>query len=90
MIIVVEILKILFFWVGTAIAMTTFKENEAESDILLKYILIYTIINVFASIFLIAINDFRITLIATISFLCIHKILLNIFKRKFFKITRKD
>lgn len=85
MIIVVEILKILFFWVGTAIAMTTFREHQTEPTILSKYILIYTIINVFATIFLIAINDFRVTLIATVSFLFIHKILLNIFK-----ITRKD
>lgn len=86
MVLIVALLGIVFFWLGTGLAIVIFKEkirNENCGVITLdKFSLIYATLNVIATIILLAINDFRVTLFTTFILFCIYSIVIRILYRK--------
>lgn len=80
-----RVLSIMFFWLGTTLPMAIFFEKNKETETLSIFLNIYTFSNVVISIFLIALNDFRIILIATIIISIIYSIILKNLHKKYYQ-----
>ena len=80
-----KVLSIMFFWLGTTLPMAIFFEKNKETETLSIFLNIYTFSNVVISIFLIALNDFRIILIATILISIIYSIIFKNVHKKYYQ-----
>lgn len=84
--IMVLVLGTIFFWLGTGLSIVMFREkahNEHSGLITLdKFSVIFTFLNVFMTIILIAIHDFRVTLFSTVVLFCVYSIGIRILYRK--------
>ena len=84
--IILAILGLVFFWLGTGLSIVIFKEkirNDFCGELAIdKFYNLFIGVNIILSLIFISINDFRVTLFSTALLFCVYSIVIRIIYRK--------